>query len=449
MINLEKLSMNMAKISEQRHLRAIRDGIVSTLPLIIIGSIFLIIAIPPFPKDWAISILAKKHAAQILLPFRMTMFIMGLYAVIGIGYSLAKSYKLDGITGAILSVCAFLLTLVPKVIKPIETITQTVGGKAVQVVVAEGTKGSQFLQEDLGYVMQMSNLGSAGLFVGIIAAIFAVEVYRFTTKTGFRIKMPDAVPESVAHSFEALTPAAIIIFTLTIITYWLKIDLHHIVGLIVTPFLKLSDSWFSVVVIVFLITFFWSFGIHGDSIIGSVVRPLWLMLLDQNATALANGKAIPHIAAEPLYQWFIWIGGSGTTIGLALLMLFKAKSSYGKALGKAVILPAIFNINEPIIFGAPIMLNPTLLPPFIIVPIVNASITYFAMSMQWVNRVTSTPPWTLPSPIGAFLATNGDFRAVILNIILIVISIVIYYPFFTAYEKKLLVEEKAEKTGEE
>ena len=147
------------------------------------------------------------------------------------------------------------------------------------------------------------------------------------------------------------------------------------------------------------------------------------MLLEQNATALANGKAIPHIAAEPLYQWFIWIGGSGTTIGLALLMLFKAKSSYGKALGKAVILPAIFNINEPIIFGAPIMLNPTLLPPFIIVPIVNASITYFAMSMHWVNRVTSTPPWTLPSPIGAFLATNGDFRAVILNIILIVISI--------------------------
>lgn len=305
------------------------------------------------------------------------------------------------------------------------------------------------MQEDLGYVMQMSNLGSAGLFVGIIVAIFAVEVYRFTTKTGFRIKMPDAVPESVARSFEALTPAAIIIFTLTIITYWLKIDLHHIVGLIVTPFLKLSDSWFSVVVIVFLITFFWSFGIHGDSIIGSVVRPLWLMLLEQNATALANGKAIPHIAAEPLYQWFIWIGGSGTTIGLALLMLFKAKSSYGKALGKAVILPAIFNINEPIIFGAPIMLNPTLLPPFIIVPIVNASITYFAMSVHWVNRVTSTPPWTLPSPIGAFLATNGDFRAVILNIILIVISIVIYYPFFTAYEKKLLVEEKAEKTGEE
>ena len=369
---LEQLSIKMAKISEQRHLRAIRDGIVSTLPLIIVGSIFLILAFPPFPKEWAISILAKKYAVQMLLPYRMTMFIMGLYAVMGIGYSLAKSYKLDGITGAILSVCAFLLTIMPKMINPIEVINQTVGGKAIQIIVEEGTKGSQIIQEDIGYALQMSRLGSAGLFVGIIAAIFAVEVYRLTTTTGFRIKMPEAVPESVARSFEALTPAAIIIFTLTILTYWLKIDLHEI------------------------------------------------------------------------YQWFIWIGGSGTTIGFAILLLLKSKSAYGKTLGKAAILPSIFNINEPIIFGAPIVLNPTLLPPFIIVPIVNASITYFAMATGLVNRVTSTPPWTLPGPIGAFLATNGDYRAVILSILLIIISIVIYYPFFTAYEKKLLAEEQAE-----
>jgi len=434
---LEQLSMKMAKISEQRHLRAIRDGIVSTLPLIIVGSVFLILAFPPFPKEWGISVLAKKYAVQMLLPYRMTMFIMGLYAVMGIGYSLAKSYKLDGITGAILSVCAFLLTIMPKMINPVEVINQTVNGQAVQIIVEEGTKGSQLLQEDLGYVMQMSKLGSAGLFVGIIVAIFAVEVYRLTTTTGFKIRMPEAVPESVARSFEALTPAAIIIFTLTILTYWLKIDLHDIIGSVIKPILKFSDSWFSVILIVFMITFFWSFGIHGDSIVGSVVRPLWLMLLEQNATALANGQPVPHIAAEPLYQWFVWIGGSGTTIGFALLLLFKSKSAYGKTLGKAAILPSIFNINEPIIFGAPIVLNPTLLPPFIIVPIVNATIAYFAMAAGLVNRVTSTPPWTLPGPIGAFLATNGDFRALILTII-------IYYPFFNVYEKKLLAEERAE-----
>ena len=441
---LEQLSIKMAKISEQRHLRAIRDGIVSTLPLIIVGSIFLILAFPPFPKEWAISILAKKYAVQMLLPYRMTMFIMGLYAVMGIGYSLAKSYKLDGITGAILSVCAFLLTIMPKMINPIEVINQTIGGKAVQIIVEEGTKGSQIIQEDIGYALQMSRLGSAGLFVGIIAAIFAVEVYRMTTTTGFRIKMPEAVPESVARSFEALTPAAIIIFTLTILTYWLNIDLHDIIGSIIKPVLKFSDSWFSVILIVFMITFFWSFGIHGDSIVGSVVRPLWLMLLEQNATALANGQHIPHIAAEPLYQWFIWIGGSGCTIGLAILLATRAKSAYGKTLGRTSIISSIFNINEPIIFGTPIVLNPILIPPFIITPVASATIAYLATQMGMVNKVTSTPPWTLPGPIGAFFATNGDIRATLLNIFLIGLSVAIYYPFFVKYDKQMLEQEHAE-----
>ena len=175
--------------------------------------------------------------------------------------------------------------------------------------------------------------------------------------------------------------------------------------------------------------------------VGALARPIWITLLEQNGAALVDGRSIPNIAPEPLYQWFIWIGGSGCTIGFAILLATLAKSSYGKALGRTSILSSIFNINEPIIFGAPIVLNPTLIPPFIIVPLVNASIAYFATASNLVNRVTSTPPWTLPSPIGAFLATNGDVRAVFLNILLIVVSIAIYYPFFKIYDRKMLIEE--------
>ncbi len=138
----------------------------------------------------------------------------------------------------------------------------------------------------------------------------------------------------------------------------------------------------------------------------------------------------------------MWIGGSGCTIGLAILLATRAKSSYGKTLGRTSIVSSIFNINEPIIFGCPIVLNPVLIPPFIIVPLVNATIAYFAAASGLINRVTSTPPWTLPGPIGAFLATNGDIRAALLNIVLIIISIVIYYPFFKVYDKKMLEEEK-------
>lgn len=439
---LEKLSMQMAKLSEQRHLRAIRDGIIATLPLIIVGSIFLIVAFPPFPADWGISLWAKKNIAQILLPYRMTMFIMALYAVMGIGNSLAKSYKLDGITGAILATSGFLLTIVPTIVKEILVVTQVIDGKEVQIIAEKGTEGATVLQEAAGFVMPMTNLGSAGLFVGIIIAIFAVEVYRFTTTTGFRIKMPDSVPASVARSFEALTPTLIVVLVVATVTYWLHINLHGIMKIIIEPLVKATDSWFSVIIIVFLITFFWSFGIHGVSIVGSLVRPLWLTLLDQNTAALADGKVIPHIAAEPFYQWFIWIGGSGATIGLAILLATVSKSSYGKTLGRTSIVSSIFNINEPIIFGAPIVLNPILIPPFIIVPVVNSSIAYLCTSMGLVNKVTSTPPWTLPGPIGAFLATNGDYRAAILNIVLIISSTVIYYPFFKAYDKKLLEDEK-------
>lgn len=439
---LEKLSMQMAKLSEQRHLRAIRDGIIATLPLIIVGSIFLIVAFPPFPADWGISLWAKKNIAQILLPYRMTMFIMALYAVMGIGNSLAKSYKLDGITGAILATSGFLLTIVPTIVKEILVVTQVIDGKEVQIIAEKGTEGATVLQEAAGFVMPMTNLGSAGLFVGIIIAIFAVEVYRFTTTTGFRIKMPDSVPASVARSFEALTPTLIVVLVVATVTYWLHINLHGIMKIIIEPLVKATDSWFSVIIIVFLITFFWSFGIHGVSIVGSLVRPLWLTLLDQNTAALADGKVIPHIAAEPFYQWFIWIGGSGATIGLAILLATVSKSSYGKTLGRTSIVSSIFNINEPIIFGAPIVLNPILIPPFIIVPVVNSSIAYLCTSMGLVNKVTSTPPWTLPGPIGAFLATNGDYRAAILNIVLIISSAVIYYPFFKAYDKKLLEDEK-------
>lgn len=439
---LEKLSMQMAKLSEQRHLRAIRDGIIATLPLIIVGSIFLIVAFPPFPVDWGISLWAKKNIAQILLPYRMTMFIMALYAVMGIGNSLAKSYKLDGITGAILATSGFLLTIVPTIVKEILVVTQVIDGKEVQIIAEKGTEGATVLQEAAGFVMPMTNLGSAGLFVGIIIAIFAVEVYRFTTTTGFRIKMPDSVPASVARSFEALTPTLIVVLVVATVTYWLHINLHGIMKIIIEPLVKATDSWFSVIIIVFLITFFWSFGIHGVSIVGSLVRPLWLTLLDQNTAALADGKVIPHIAAEPFYQWFIWIGGSGATIGLAILLATVSKSSYGKTLGRTSIVSSIFNINEPIIFGAPIVLNPILIPPFIIVPVVNSSIAYLCTSMGLVNKVTSTPPWTLPGPIGAFLATNGDYRAAILNIVLIISSAVIYYPFFKAYDKKLLEDEK-------
>lgn len=432
----KKLSTPMAKLAEQRHLRAVRDGIIATLPLIIVGSFFLIIANPPLPESWGIYKTLKANAATIVLPFRMTMYIMTIYACWGMGYSLAKSYKLDGVTGGTLSAAAFFLTLVPK------------SAAALAPELMEIVKGNPDLLKwyqgvPQGFQMPMANMGGGGMFVGIIVSILAVEIFRFTNKSGFKISMPEQVPASVARSFEALTPAAIIVLLVGSITYYAKFDWHGTIGKLVAPLVSATDTLPSVWVLVLLVTFFWSFGIHGVSIVGSIARPLWLVLLEQNSTAAAAGDALPAIAAEPFFQWFIWIGGSGCTIGLVIALSFFAKSAYGKAVGRAALVPGIFNINEPIIFGAPIVLNPVLIIPFIVTPLVNATLAWIVTSMGLVGRVIVTAPWTLPGPIGAFMATN-DWRAAVLNVICIIISVVIYYPFVKMYDKKLLQEEQGE-----
>ena len=410
----EKLSTPMAKLAEQRHLRAVRDGIISTLPLIIVGSLFLIIALFPFPEGTAIKTWLSANSGTILLPYRMTMYIMSLYAAWGIGYSLSRSYNLDGVTGGTLAATSFLLTLVP----------QTVEG--------------------MGWAMPMANLGGGGMFVAILSSIFAVEVLRFTKTKNIVIKMPDQVPPSVSRSFEALTPAAIIIVFFAVFTYFLGIDWHGIIGKLVSPLVSATDTLPSAIFISTLIGFFWSFGIHGMSIVGSLARPLWLTLLDNNSAAVAAGQAAPHIFPEQFFQGFVMIGGAGATLGLAILLALRAKSQYGKMLGKTTVIPAIFNINEPIMFGAPIVLNPILIIPFILAPIVNIIIAWAATNYGLVPAMHIAAPWTLPAPLFAFMATGGSWQAAVLGFVLIFVSVLVYYPFFKMYDKKLLAEEQGE-----
>ena len=434
----EKLASPMARLAEQRHLRAVRDGIIATLPLIIVASMFLVIGFLPnqLPQDWAIAVWIKDHAGDILLPHRVSMFIMTLYAVFGIGYSLAKSYDLDGLSGAIISELAYLLTIVPQV--------GPEASEAITNLANSNVELSEYIEQvPQGWLMPMANLGSAGMFVGIISAIVAVEIYRLFMQKGLTIKMPPQVPESVARSFESLIPTAVVMLLFATISMWLKIDLHGIIGKLIAPLVSASDTLTSVLILVFLQSFFWIFGIHGASIVGTVARPLWLMLIDQNAQAFAAGEAIPNVAAEPFYQWFIYIGGSGATIGLVLLLLFRSKSTYGKTLGKTAIIPAIFNINEPVIFGAPIVLNPVLMIPFVFVPMILSILAWIATNLGLIGRVITIAPWTLPGPIGAFFAT-GDIRAAILNIVLIILSVIMYYPFFKIYDNKLYKEEHEE-----
>lgn len=414
---LEKyLSTPMTKLSEQRHLRAIRDGVVSSLPFIIIGSMFLIVAMPPVAADSALGMWAAEHAGQILIPFRVTMFIMTLYVTFGIGYNLAQTYKLDPLTGGQLSIAALLMTIIPQA-------------------------------TDAGWMLPMGNLGGQGLFIAMIVSIFAVEIQRFCKEKNITIKMPDSVPPSIARSFAALFPVGIVIVVIGFITVVLGIDLHGVVGQLVAPLISAGDSLPGVLLLVFLITFFWSFGVHGVSVIGAVARPIWQVYAEQNAAAASGGESLqnlPFIAPETFYQWFVWIGGAGATLGLVIATLIVARSNYMRAMGKATIVPSLFNINEPVMFGMPIVLNPLLIIPFIIIPLITTIISYVVTVTGLVNATFTIVPWTLPAPIGAFLATGGDWRAIILVLVNITISTVIYLPFIKIYDKKLVKQEQGE-----
>ncbi|EJY46711.1 putative PTS system, cellobiose-specific IIC component [Enterococcus faecium 505] len=414
----EKLVPPMAKIGTQRHLLAIRNGVVSTLSLILIGTFFMVFINLPFP-GWNEFI--APYSATIVLPFRITMGLMAIYATFVMGSDLAKSYGLDSVTGGILSLGTFFMLQVP-----------------VNVLTPE--------EAPLGWVLPMSSLGASGMFAGILSMIFAVEVYRFFKKRNITIKMPEQVPPAVARSFEALIPSAVILTTTWLIRSVAGFDVNAALLSLFEPLTNiLGNNLLGVLLPMFLIHLLWSFGIHGMSIVGAVVRPMWLIMLDENAKALADGTVatkLPYIAPEQFYQWTVTIGGAGATIVVSVLFLFFCKSKFLKEVGRFSIIPGIFNINEPMIFGAPMMLNPYMFIPFNLVPLVLTIVSYFAVKLEMVNGFTVLPTWTLPAPIGGYLSAGNDWRVVVLILINTLIAFIIYYPFVKAYDKKMLSDEQ-------
>nr|WP_241864949.1 PTS transporter subunit EIIC [Lacticaseibacillus kribbianus] len=414
-----KLVPPMAKIGTQRHLLAIRNGVVSSLSLILIGTFFMVFINLPVDA-WKTAL--APYSATIVLPYRMTMGLMAIYATFVMGQDLAKSYDLDGVTGGILSLGAFFMLQMP-----------------VNVLTPKAAP--------LGFVIPMGNLGASGMFGGILAMIFAVETYRFFKTHNVTIKMPEQVPPAVARSFEALIPGAVIITFVWLIRDVAGFDVNAALLSLFKPLTNiLGNNLLGALLPMFLIHLLWSFGIHGMSIVGSVVRPMWLIMLNDNADALAKGTAatkLPYIAPEQLYQWTVTIGGAGATVVVAFLFLFFCKSKFLKEVGRFSIIPGIFNINEPMIFGAPMMLNPYMFIPFNLVPLVLTTISYFAVKFGLVNGFTSIPAWTLPAPIGGYLSAGNDWRMIVLIIVNLAVAFVIYFPFVVAYDKKMVADEQS------
>lgn len=418
------------KIGDQRHLASVRDGMTVLVPLTIIGGIFCLLAVPPvdLTKIHGTNIfyqflIAWKHfadanSAMLMAPYNLTIGIISIYVVAGIAYRLAASYKINTLTNVIGSLFIFLLIAAPPQTYKIEKAAIS--------------------------AMPTSQLGAGAMFAAILTAIIVVEINHFCEKKNIVIKLPESVPPNVAAPFTALIPMVIslllFMFGNTLCTSLTGAGLTQLVFKVFQPLLSATGTLPSIILINVLMTMFWFFGIHGGNMVGVVVTPITTMNLALNAGAYAAGKELPAIFAGSVNSVF---GGWISYTAMAIVILIGCKAASLRSVAKVAITPSIFNINEPLIFGVPTVLNPFTVVGFLICNNVNFSIAYFLMKAGIIGKFFITLPFTVPGPIAAFLATM-DIKATFLWFALLALDIVILLPILKAYDKNVIKQEEEE-----
>lgn len=409
---LEKILLPIAdKLNNNRYLTALRDGFMVALPLIIFGSIFVVIANFPF-LDRLIGEEAFAAYQEALGPASAaTLSIMGTFVIIGIGYNLTKNYGLEGIYGGVVAFAAFLI-LTPQLV--------------------DGVSG----------VIPTSSLGAEGMFVGIFTAFIAAELYRLFVQKEWTIKMPAGVPDAVSRSFSALIPITLTLSVFLIIRILFSFTpfetvQNFIYTVIQEPLTVLGSGLPATVFAVLLIQIFWFFGLHGQIIINSVFDPIWYALNDQNLTAFQAGTELPNVVTKQFIDTFlVGMGGSGMTLAVIILIFLIGRSRQLKELGKLGAPAGAFNVNEPIIFGLPIIMNPLIIIPWLLAPVVVTVITYYSMLTGIVPRPAGIiVPWTTPPLLSGFLATGNQWQGAALQLFNMFVVAAIWWPFLKILDK--------------
>lgn len=431
---LEKYLMGpLTKLSQYKLVRAIQSAGMASISFVTIGSLFLVLNVLPMVIPGLTGFYAStfdKVTPLYMLANVATMGVIALYFLLVIGFEytrfIAEEEDLDlsPITGMLLSLFGFFM-LVPQLVKGPEGISKVNDAEAGIINGwAIGDAPARF--------------GATGIFTAIIVCFVTVNIYKFFIKRDIRIKMPDSVPEGVANSFSALIPV-IVISIIFIVVNGILVSLGtDIFGLVAIPFgfvANLTGSWIGMIIIILFIQALWLVGIHGATIIGSILTPIYLYNMELNG----SGSHIP-LAGE-FMNAFSYNGGSGATLGLVIMMAFLAKSQQLKLLGRASIVPGIFQINEPIIFGLPMVYNPNFAVPFLVSPMVSGTIAYFAISSGLVRPVIAQQPWPTPVGINGFIATGGDWKGLVLSLVCAIVNALIYYPFFKKRDNELYKEE--------
>ncbi|COL72647.1 PTS system%2C lactose-specific IIBC [Streptococcus pneumoniae] len=421
---IEKGKPFFEKLSRNIYLRAIRDGFIAGMPVILFSSIFILIAF--VPNSWGFK-WSDEVVAFLMKPYSYSMGILALLVAGTTAKSLTdsvnRSMEKTNQINYMSTLLAAIVGLLMLAADPIENGLAT------------------------GF------LGTKGLLSAFLAAFVTVAIYKVCVKNNVTIRMPDEVPPNISQVFKDVIP-----FTLSVVSlYALDLLARHFVGSSVAesigkffaPLFSAADGYLGITIIFGAFAFFWFVGIHGPSIVEPAIAAITYANAEVNLNLLQQGMHADKILTSGTQMFIVTMGGTGATLVVPFMFMWLTKSKRNRAIGRASVVPTFFGVNEPILFGAPLVLNPIFFIPFIFAPIANVWVFKFFIETFGMNSFTANLPWTTPAPLGLVLGTNFQVLSFILAALLIVVDVVIYYPFLKVYDEQILEEERSGKSNDE
>ena len=421
---IEKGKPFFEKISRNKYLRAIRDGFIAGMPVILFSSIFILIAY--VPNAWGFH-WSKDIETLLMTPYSYSMGILAFFVGGTTAKALTDSMNRDlPATNQINFISTMLASMV-----------------GFLLMAAEPVKEGGFLT---------AFMGTKGLLTAFIAAFITVNVYKVCVKNNVTIRMPDEVPPNISQVFKDLIPFTLSVVLLYALELVVKASLHvtvaESIGTLLAPLFSAADGYLGITIIFGAYAFFWFVGIHGPSIVEPAIAAITYANAEVNLKLIQQGMHADKILTSGTQMFIVTLGGTGATLVVPFMFMWLTKSKRNRAIGRASVVPTFFGVNEPILFGAPLVLNPIFFIPFIFAPIANVWIFKFFIDTLGMNSFTANLPWTTPAPLGLVLGTNFQFLSFVLAALLIVVDVVIYYPFLKVYDEQILEEERSGKAND-
>lgn len=421
--HIEKRKPLFEKISRNIYLRAIRDGFIAGMPVILFSSIFILLAY--VPNAWGFH-WSKSVEGLLMLPYSYSMGILGFFVAgttakaltDSINRQLEATNQMNYLSTMLAAMVGFLL------------------------MAADPAKEGGLLT---GF------MGTKGLLTAFISAFVTVTIYKLCVKNHVTIRMPDEVPPNISQVFKDLIPFTLSIVLLYLVQLIVKqtlgVNVAESIGALLAPLFQAADGYLGITLIFGAYAFFWFVGIHGPSIVEPAIAAITYANAEVNLNLLQAGQHADKILTSGTQMFIVTMGGTGATLVVPFMFMWLTKSKRNRAIGRASVVPTFFGVNEPILFGAPLVLNPIFFIPFILTPIVNVWIFKFFIDVLGMNSFTANLPWTTPAPLGLVLGTNLQVLSFVLAAVLIAVDVLIYYPFLKVYDEQILAEEIAGNTS--